>query len=176
VLVNNAGFGYAGRMEKQDADRLRSMVQLNCMTPLLLTRQLLPGMQARGRGAVIVVGSVAGAQPVPLNCVYSATKAFDRFLGEGLWVELQGTGVDVLVLEPGPTETEFQVVAGEAAHAGEPPADVVTVALDALGRQPSVISGWFNWLRASSSRFVPRSTVALMAEQVILQQTPPAMR
>lgn len=176
VLVNNAGFGYAGRMEKQDADRLRSMVQLNCMTPLLLTRQLLPGMQARGRGAVIIVGSIAGAQPVPLNCLYSATKAFDRFLGEGLWAELQGTGVDVLVLEPGPTETEFQVVAGEAAHAGEPPADVVKVALEALGRQPSVISGWFNWLRANTPRLAPRSLTALIAGEVMAKWTPPEMR
>jgi short-subunit dehydrogenase len=93
-----------------------------------------------------------------------------------LWAELQGTGVDVLVLEPGPTETEFQVVAGEAAHAGEPPADVVKVALEALGRQPSVISGWFNWLRANTPRLAPRSLTALIAGEVMAKWTPPEMR
>lgn len=176
VLVNNAGFGYAGRFEKQDLARLQAMVQLNCMAPLVLTNRLLAGMRARGRGAVIITGSIAGAQPVPFNCIYSATKVFDRYFGEALWSELQGTGVDVLVLEPGPTETEFQVVAGETAHAGEPPAAVVQVALDALGRQPSVISGWMNWLRASSTRLAPRSVVALIAGRVMSQWTPLEMR
>ena len=139
VLVNNAGFGYAGRFDKQDPARLSEMIRLNCIAPVVLTRLLLPGMQARGRGAVIITGSVAGAQPVPFNCVYGATKGFDRLFGEGLWGELQGTGIDVLVLEPGTTETEFQSVGGEIAHPGELPVQVVDVALDALGRQPSVI-------------------------------------
>jgi hypothetical protein len=176
ILVNNAGFGYAGRFERQDAERLRTMVQLNCLAPVLLTKQLLPGMRARGRGAVIITGSAAGAQPVPFNCVYAATKAFDRSLGEGLWSELQGTGVDVLVLEPGPTRTEFQAVAAEMAHAGERPEDVVRVALDALGHQPSVISGWYNWLRANATRLAPRSLVALMAGKVMARWIPPEMR
>jgi hypothetical protein len=176
VLVNNAGFGYAGRFERQDAERLQTMLQLNCVAPVLLTKRLLPGMRARGRGAVIITGSAAGAQPVPLNCVYAATKAFDRFLGEGLWAELHGTGVDVLVLEPGPTLTEFQAVSGELAHAGEQPDHVVRVALDALGEQPSVIAGWYNWLRANATRLAPRSLVALAAGKVMGQWIPPEMR
>ena len=151
------------------------MVQLNCVTPVVLTSRLLPSMRARGRGAVIITGSIAGVQPVPFNSIYSATKAFDRFVGEALWAELQGTGVDVLVLEPGPTETEFQTVAGEAAHPGELPAQVVAVALDALGHQPSVISGWVNWAQAAASRFAPRSLVALIAGRVMAQWTPAEM-
>jgi len=176
VLVNNAGFGGAGRFEKVDAERLEAMVQVNCVVPVVLTRSLLPAMRARTRGAVIITGSVAGHQPLPLHGVYSATKAFDLLFGESLWVELRGTGVDVLVLEPGPTATEFQTIAGETAHGGEPPAAVVAVALRALGRRPSVVSGWFNWLRANAPRFFPRSTVALIAERVIAQRTPPEMR
>ena len=176
VLINNAGFGYAGSFDKQRTERLRQMVQLNCVTPVVLSSRLLPQMRERGRGAMIITGSVAGAQPVPFNATYSATKAFDRFLGESLWAELHGSGVDVLVLEPGPTETEFQVVAGETAHPGENPADVVDLALAALGRQPSVISGWFNWLQASLSRFAPRSLVALIAKGVMAQWTPAEMR
>jgi short-subunit dehydrogenase len=176
VFINNAGFGYAGRFDKQDTARLRDMVQVNCVAPVVLASRLIPGMRERGCGAMIMLGSVAGRQPLPRHALYAATKAFDLLFGEALWTELRGTGVDVLVLEPGPTESEFRDVAGETREGGEPAANVVALAFDRLGRQPSVISGWFNWLRASSSRVVPRSTVALLAEQVILRQTPPAMR
>jgi uncharacterized protein len=176
VFINNAGFGYAGRFDKQDTARLRDMVQVNCVVPVVLASRLLPGMRERNCGAMIVLGSVAGRQPLPRHAIYAATKAFDLFFGEALWAELRGTGVDVLVLEPGPTESEFREVAGETRDVGEPASNVVDLALDRLGQQPSVISGWFNWLRASVSRFAPRSTVALVAERVILEQTPPAMR
>lgn len=177
-LVNNAGFGYAGRFDKLATDRLRAMVVVNCLAPVVLTSRILPGMVQRGRGAVIIVGSVAGRQPLPLHTVYSATKGFDLLLGEGLWGELRGTGVDALVLEPGPTKTEFQAVAGEQVgpNHGEPAVNVVRVAFDALGRQPSVISGWFNWVRANFVRLAPRSTVAIIAKKVIEGQTPAEMR
>ncbi|MBW2231367.1 MAG: SDR family NAD(P)-dependent oxidoreductase [Deltaproteobacteria bacterium] len=177
ILVNNAGFGYAGRFDKLEAERLREMVMLNCMAPMLLTHKLLPGMQARRRGAVIIVGSVSGRQPLPLHNVYSATKAFDLHLGEALFVEMRSEGVDVLVLEPGSTETEFQQAAGEITHAGESPDKVVAVALDALGQQPSVISGWLNWLRANvASRLVPGPMVVHVAKHVMEVQTPSEMR
>jgi len=176
-LVNNAGFGGAGRFETQDEERLRGMIYLNCVAPVRLTRHLLPAMVARQRGAVIVTGSVAGAQPVPYNAVYSATKSFDRLFGESLWGELQGSGVDVLVLEPGTTVTEFHAVAGETPpRQGEAPDKVVKVALRALGRQPSVVSGWFNWLQANGARFVPRSLLALIAGQVMSRSIPPEKR
>jgi len=176
VFINNAGFGYAGRFDKQDTARVRDMVQVNCVAPVVLASRLVPGMCERGCGAMIVLGSIAGRQPLPRHAIYAATKAFDLLFGEALWAELRGTGVDVLVLEPGPTESEFREVAGETRDVGEPAANVVALAFEALGQQPSVISGWFNWLRASSTRLAPRSTVTLMAEQVVLQQTPPAMR
>lgn len=172
VVVANAGYGLAGRFESQPADRLRDMIQLNCVAPVVLIRALLPRLLARGRGAIVITGSVAGHQPVPFNSVYSATKAFDLIVGEALWAELQGSGVDVLVIEPGPTVTEFQAVAGETPHDGEPPAQVVGVALNALGHQPSVISGWLNWLRASGIRLAPRSLTALIAARVMAVWVP----
>jgi short-subunit dehydrogenase len=172
VLVNNAGFGHAGRFEKIPTERLRAMVQVNCLAPVVLTSRLLPAMRQRGRGAVIVVGSIAGRQPLPLHGVYAATKAFDLFLGESLWGELRGTGVDVIVLEPGATDTEFQDVAGETSHAGESAADVVAVALAALGKQPSVVSGWANWVTANTARFLPRATMATIAGRFVARWTP----
>jgi len=173
ILVNNAGFGLAGRFDRCDPKRLREMVQVNCMAPVALTALLLPRLLERGRGAVLITGSVAGRQPLPLHGVYAATKAFDLLFGEALAVELREHGIDVLVVEPGPTETEFQEVAREISHPGEPASRVVEVALDALGRQPSVVSGWGNWLRANAaSRLAPRSLVAWLARDVMARQTP----
>src|SRR5581483_278840 len=100
----------------------------------------------------VFVGSIAGRQPLPLHGVYAATKAFDLFVGEALWGELRGTGIDVLVLEPA--------------------AAVVGVALDALGKQPSVVSGWMNWVTANTSRFMPRATMAMIAERFVARWTP----
>lgn len=173
ILVNNAGIGHAGRFDKLDGDRLRALVQVNCLAPVILTHRLLPRMREQGRGAIIFTGSIAGRQPLPLHSVYAATKAFDQLLGEALFVEQREAGIDVLVLEPGPTATEFQEVAGETAHGGEPPADVVELALAALGRQPSVVSGWFNWLRANAAvRLGSRPVVAYAARQVTAGRVP----
>ena len=173
ILVNNAGFGQAGRFDRSDPRRLRDMVQVNCMAPVVLTAKLLPRLLERGRGAIVFTGSVAGRQPIPLHGLYSATKAFDLLLGESLAVELRDRGIDVLVLEPGPTETEFQQAAGELAHPGEPAPRVVETALGALGQQPSVVSGWFNWLRANGAqRLAPRSLVPWLARDWMARQTP----
>jgi len=177
ILVNNAGYGLAGRFSELDAERMRRMVNLNCAAPVVLTHRLLPGMLERGRGAVIVTGSVAGSQPLPLHAVYGATKAFDAHFAESLWGELVGTGVDVLVLEPGSTESEFHETAGELPHPGQPAHEVVASALDALGQQPAVVAGWFNWIRAAAARrLLPRSTAALVARSVIEGQTPEPLR
>jgi hypothetical protein len=175
--VNNAGFGGEGRFAKLDVDRLRAMIAVNCSAPVALTSRLLPQLRERGRGAIVITGSVAGRIPVPLHGVYSATKAFDLLFGEALAVELAEENIDVLVLEPGPTETEFQTVAGEVTHAGEPAADVVSVAFEALGQQPSVIPGWKNWLRGvGAARLFPRSLIAHVARDVMAAHTPDEMR
>jgi short-subunit dehydrogenase len=176
IFINNAGFGYAGRFDKQDTARLRDMVQVNCVAPVVLASLLLPGMRKRGRGAMIVSGSIAGRQPLPRHAIYGASKAFDLLFGEALWAELRGTGVDVLVIEPGATESEFRDVAGELRDVGEPAANVVALSFEALGRQPSTISGWFNWLRANAIRLAPRPLACLGAESFILEQTPGDMR
>lgn len=177
IVVNNAGIGDAGRFERQDPERLREMLELNCVAPMLLTRALLPRLRARARGAVVFTGSQAARQPLPLHAVYAATKVFDGFLGEALWAELRGTGIDVLVVEPGSTETEFQRVAGELPHAGQAPDEVVAVAWDRLGRQPSVATRWWHWLRGNAGmRLLPRSLLVLLAHGVTKKQTPTERR
>jgi len=176
ILVNNAGFGMAGRFENASYERLLDMVRLNCVSVAALGRLFLPPMRTRGRGAMIVVASAAGYQPLGLAAAYGATKAFDLMLGEALWAEMRGTGVDVVAVSPGPVETEFQAVAGETPHAGAKAADVVRVAFAALGRKPSVVVGSGNKIRAWSVRLAPRALVARLAERVMRGNVPAAAR
>jgi short-subunit dehydrogenase len=177
ILVNNAGFGCAGRFGTQDLEGMRAMIEVNCTAPTVLTSVLLPAMQSRGRGAVIIVGSIAGSQPLPLHALYSGTKAFANLLGEALWAELQGSGVDCLAVLPGTTETEFQAVSGELPHAGESAEVVVARSLDALGKKPSLIPGLFNWLRGNAAlRLLPRSLLALAARNVMSHRVPESRR
>jgi uncharacterized protein len=112
ILVNNAGFGYNGEFAKGDAAWQRQMVDLNCAAVVHLTRLFLPKMIERRRGYVMIVASTASYQPVAYLSTYAATKAFDRFLAEGLAHEVAGYGVKVSALCPGPTESEFNEVAG----------------------------------------------------------------
>src|SRR2546421_7357421 len=69
-------------------------------------------MVERGRGGVITVASTAGMQPLPYEATYSASKAFARTFSDALHVELRGSGVKVLCVNPGPVPTEWQEVAG----------------------------------------------------------------
>jgi uncharacterized protein len=176
ILVNNAGFSAAGRFDRVPLDRHIAMIKVNCIAVTALTHVFLPRMKARGRGAIVIVSSAAGYQPVPLAGTYGATKAFDLMLAEALWSENRGSGVDVIALSPGPVDTEFQAVAGESAHPGASPESVVDVAVGALGRKPSVVAGGFNKARAWSVRLAPRALVARMAFGVMREFIPEPMR
>ena len=88
------------------------MVRVNCEAVVILTRAFLPAMIERGRGGVITVASTAGMQPLPYEATYGASKAFALNFTEALHVELRGTGVKMLAVNPGPVPTEWQQVAG----------------------------------------------------------------
>ena len=112
LLVNNAGFGLRGRFADLDPKREAEMVRLNCEAVVTLTHAFLPPMVERGRGGVITVASTAGMQPLPYETTYAATKSFAISFMEALAMELRGTGVNCLVVNPGPVKTEWQAVAG----------------------------------------------------------------
>jgi short-subunit dehydrogenase len=112
LLVNNAGFGTHGRFLDQDAAREAEEIRLNCEAVVTLTHTFLPAMVERGSGGVITVASTAGMQPLPYEAVYSATKAFALNFSDALHMELRGTGVRILAVNPGPVPTEWQEVAG----------------------------------------------------------------
>ena len=83
-----------------------ALVQRNCVTLMRLSRAYADAMKARGRGSIIILSSAAGEVGAAELVVYGATKAFDTVFGEGLWSELSGTGVDVLTVILGATDTE----------------------------------------------------------------------
>ncbi len=107
LLVNNAGLGDQGLFEQSPERRCEEIVRVNVEALTLLTRRLLPGMVARGHGAVLNVGSVAGFLPLPSTALYAASKAFVNSLSEGLHWEVRDAGVTVTALCPGPVPTEF---------------------------------------------------------------------
>ena len=108
VLVNNAGFTVFGKFGETPLVEELNMMQLNMTTVVALTKLYLPGMIAARTGKILNVASTAAFQPGPLMAVYYATKAFVLSFSEALANELEGTGVTVTALCPGPTETQFQ--------------------------------------------------------------------
>jgi len=112
ILVNNAGYGSAGAFVELDARSETEMVRCNCEAVIALSHAFAPGMVRRGTGAILVVASSAGFQPLPRQATYSATKAFALTFAEALHAELRGAGVAVTALCPGPVKTEFAERAG----------------------------------------------------------------
>jgi short-subunit dehydrogenase len=112
VLVNNAGFGAIGPFDELPLERQLEMLQVNITALTALTGLFLPGMIGRRRGGILNVASLAGFVPGPGMAVYYATKAFVLSFTEALAGELEGTGLKVTALCPGPTTTNFGNVAG----------------------------------------------------------------
>ncbi len=161
-LVNNAGFGLAGRFAELGGARQRSMIDLNCGALVELAHAVLPPMIAAKSGAILNVASTAAFQPGPGMAVYFATKAFVLSFSEALHEEVKGHGVKVTALCPGPTATEFGEVAG---WGGNPlidklsatSADVVRAGIAALDKGSAiVIPGLVNKASAQGHRLLPR--------------------
>jgi len=114
ILINNAGFGVYGAFAETPLPRELEMIEVNVAAVTQLTKLLLPGMLARRRGRILNVASTAAFQPGPLMAVYYATKAYVLSFTEALANELDGSGITVTALCPGPTITEFQKEAGVA--------------------------------------------------------------
>jgi uncharacterized protein len=106
LVVSNAGFGFKGLHHNQDRKRLIDLINVNVLAPTLLTNGFAPQLIARGKGGILITGSVEGYFSSPWSAAYAATKAHVHSLGEAIWDELKSHGVQVLVLAPGATDTE----------------------------------------------------------------------
>ncbi|MBI3227117.1 MAG: SDR family oxidoreductase [Mycolicibacterium cosmeticum] len=173
ILINNAGVGSHGDFVDLDPEALAAQIHLNCGSLVDLTARFLPAMVKARKGLVINVASTAAFQPTPTMAVYGATKAFVRSFTEALWQETKGTGVRVLTLCPGATETEFFARTGKQfmTRGRQTARQVVDTALAFVDKSgPTVISGLVNTVLAVSTRLLP-SRVLAPVSQLIMKES-----
>jgi short-subunit dehydrogenase len=107
VLINNAAFGFHGSVENTPLAVVREIFDLNFEAPLLACQLAIPVMRAQGGGHIINISSVAGKRGLPMTGIYCATKFALHGISEALRVELEGSAIDVSIINPAATETEF---------------------------------------------------------------------
>ena len=111
VLINNAGLVIGVDKEHEgNLDEWDIVIDTNIKSLLAMTRLVVPGMVARGRGHIINIGSIAGDAAYPGGSVYCATKAAVKALSDGLRIDLVDTPLRVTNIKPGLVETNFSVV------------------------------------------------------------------
>jgi short-subunit dehydrogenase len=161
IVVNNAGFALLGSADKLDRTAQLAMIDLNVRALTDLSLAFIESL-ARRSGGILNVASTAGFLPGPGMAVYYATKAYVISFSEALHQELQGKGVRVTALCPGPVPTEFQARAGIPSGAYPSfltcsPQEVAAQAYRGLkqGRR-LVIPGWGNKAVPVLGRLSPR--------------------
>lgn len=174
ILVNNAGIGAMGPFEDGSPQRSRRVMEVNFFAPMELIRQALPLLKQGTNPIIVNISSVLGHRGVPHSSEYCASKFALRGFSESIRAELRCHKIDVLVVSPGTTKTEFFDNVIE--HTGEPswpkhavvsPADVARKTVRAIrkGRHEIIPHGWGKvvcWL----NRLCPRLMDHLMARYV----------
>jgi uncharacterized protein len=166
ALLANAGHGLGGAFLDQGFEDARHVLDTNITGTIYLIHKLANDMRLRGKGRILITGSVAGYQPGSFQAVYNGSKAFIDSFAAALRNELKDSGVSVTCLMPGATDTNFfvrakmldtKVAQGEKAD----PADVAQVGFDAmLAGDDAVIEGLENKLQVAASHFIPDSILA----------------
>jgi short-subunit dehydrogenase len=172
VLVNNAGFGAHGPFADLPLERQIEMIQVNVTAATRLARLLLPGMLERCRGGILNVASTAAFQAGPGMAIYYATKAYLLSFSEAIASELEGTGVTVTALCPGPTATNFAAAAN--ARFSRPfmksamSAEAVARAGHRAFREGRVVAvaGFRNQFLVFLVRFAPRAVVRRIVKRL----------
>jgi len=174
-LINNAGLGLHGDLGASDPALASTQIAVNVTALTELTARLLPGMLSRRTGTIINIASTAAFQPVPHMAVYAATKSYVLSFSRALWEETRGTGVRVLAVCPGATDTAFFDVAGENASVGKrrTPENVVHAALKALrSDRPDIVDGTANSLLAALAARMPSRFAIALAERSVRPAAP----
>jgi short-subunit dehydrogenase len=173
LLVNNAGFGIAGRFLAHDLERELALLDVNCRALMILTHAFGNQMARRRKGGIILVSSVSAYIATPFEANYAASKAYELFLAEALRYELTLAGIDVLALCPGVTDTEFHTISGTRPVSAMPVQPVVKLALDKLGKKPVAIPGWHNRILVGLLKWTPRRLHTYFAGKTMERLTPP---
>ncbi len=162
VLVNNAGMQVFGPVQETAIGAQLALIQVNLVALAHLTLLFIPDMRARGGGRILNVASTAAFSPAPFNATYCASKAFVLYFSEAIARDLEGTGITVTCLCPGPTRTEFIQRGGikhlRIFHLGAMSAErVARVGYRALMRgQTTVVPGALNRILVAATRLTPR--------------------
>jgi short-subunit dehydrogenase len=166
ALLANAGRGLGGGFLDQDLDAAMQVAHTNIDGTLGLIHKVGNDMRARGRGRILITGSIAGLMPGTYQAVYNGSKAFLDSFSYALREELKDTRVTVTCLMPGPTETEFfrradmldtKVGAAEKDNAAKVAKDGFKAMMAGEG---GVVSGWQNKLEAAAAHVMPAETLA----------------
>jgi short-subunit dehydrogenase len=174
VLVNNAGVGATGHLIDAGPERLRKIMEVNFFALAETTRVFLPLLRRGQRPAIVNVSSVAAKRGLPARSEYSASKFAVQGLSEALRAELAKDGIDVLVVNPGLTQTNFShnMLERKAKMPvdhmrGMTPAQVAEATLRALERGKAEVTLTFQAnLIALVSRFLPRLADRFVAHKV----------
>jgi len=149
LLIYNAASSIIGPFFEGSLHERLGEIDTNCRAPMTLVYLLGQQMLTRKRGGIILMSSLSAFQGSALIANYTATKAYNLLLAEGLWEELRTRGIDVLACCAGATSTPNYLSSTPAGsgriHAMTPEA-VAAETLAALGRQPAIIPGRFNRL------------------------------
>lgn len=107
ALVNNAGRGVVGPVERLPIDEGRRLFETNFFGAVRMIQAVLPQMRERGRGTIVNVSSVAGVVAPPLDGFYSGSKFALEGMSEALKYEVNHFGIQVALVEPGFFQTSF---------------------------------------------------------------------
>jgi 3-oxoacyl-[acyl-carrier protein] reductase len=134
LLVNNAGIGPYGPLEKMTPDEFDRVCRTNLRGPFLLMRAAIPAMRRVGGGTIVSIASLAGVNPVPQRAAYAATKWGLIGLSRSVLQEVRRDGIRVIILEPGSTLTDFGHDPAKLEHSDKlvRPEDVASILIAAL--------------------------------------------
>ena len=123
VLINNAGYGSYGALEDVPPEEARRQFDVNIFGLARLTQLVLPAMRAQRSGRIVNISSIGGKFGEPFGCWYHATKFAVEGLSDSLRMELHPFGIDVVVIQPGATHTEWAKIARDSLikHSGDGP-------------------------------------------------------
>ena len=108
ALINNAGVAVPGALEDLSREDLQRQFDVNFFGALDLTRRVLPGMRARGRGRIVMISSILGRVAMPWRGAYNASKFALEGATDTLRLELRGSGITVSLVNPGPVRSRFR--------------------------------------------------------------------
>ncbi len=168
MMINSAGFGYAGAYESISLNGLDDMIQVNMLALAKLIRLFVPHMVARGSGNIINIASMGGFQGVPFIGLYAATKSFIITLGEALHEELRHKGIRVVTVCPGYIETDFHARSGQDPSKSILPVYSASVVVKAsikglMRNRVQVFPTALDFLLVFLQRFIPRQMVLKIA-------------